>query len=449
MVVRPDMVNGHDLCHGGLIASLADSAFALACNSHGPVTVAAGFEVDFLEPGRLGQTLDADAREVSLRGRTGVYDVTVRADDTGGGRVPRPQPFAGSAHLTGPRREGTSRARRSALPWDGSVRAGRSVMKVRWLLSSLVALVLAAPLVLALGPASSGAERRVVRTHDAGARRRAGGPPRRRRPGRLRVQGRPARDSVQVGYVDRLFADGSGRRVRVAGQALLRVRFERAQAHTDDGSSTAAPRRVAYALPNVMTAVRAGDFEARHDVRPRAGEADAGPRHDAAGAAAGGRRGRRRVRHRAAQGVVPRPGPVRREPGAVLRRGPSPGGPRRPRHGADGPPLRRPAGGGAVARPAPAALRRHRVRRPHGRGRHGRPAAHGPLPQRRCHGEHRGRGAADPQAAARPSTASSCATRPGARSTPTGRATRPPPASSPEPSGRRRGAHQAVEGQAW
>jgi hypothetical protein len=66
----------------------------------------------------------------------------------------------------------------------------------------------------------------------------------------------------QVDYVDRLFADGSGRRVRVAGQALLRVRFERAQAHTDDGSPTAAPRRVAYALPNVMTAVRAGDFEA-------------------------------------------------------------------------------------------------------------------------------------------------------------------------------------------
>jgi len=82
MVVRPDMVNGHDLCHGGLIASLADSAFALACNSHGPVTVAAGFEVDFLEPARLGQVLDADAREVALRGRSGLYDVTVRVGDT-------------------------------------------------------------------------------------------------------------------------------------------------------------------------------------------------------------------------------------------------------------------------------------------------------------------------------------------------------------------------------
>jgi acyl-CoA thioesterase len=85
--VRPDMVNGHDLCHGGVIASLADSAFALACNSHGPVTVAAGFSIDFLAPGRLGQTLYADASEVSLRGRSGIYDVTVRADDPVAGEV--------------------------------------------------------------------------------------------------------------------------------------------------------------------------------------------------------------------------------------------------------------------------------------------------------------------------------------------------------------------------
>ena len=87
MVVRPDMVNGHGLCHGGIIASLADSAFALACNSHGPVTVASGFSIDFLVPGRLGQTLYADAREVSLRGRSGIYDVTVRADDPESGEV--------------------------------------------------------------------------------------------------------------------------------------------------------------------------------------------------------------------------------------------------------------------------------------------------------------------------------------------------------------------------
>jgi acyl-CoA thioesterase len=82
MEVRPDMVNGHDLCHGGLIATLADSAFAVACNSHGPVTVAAGFQVDFLEAGRLGDVLVADAREVVRRGRSGVYDVTVRRGDT-------------------------------------------------------------------------------------------------------------------------------------------------------------------------------------------------------------------------------------------------------------------------------------------------------------------------------------------------------------------------------
>ena len=87
MVVRADMVNGHDLCHGGLIATLADSTFALACNSHGHVTVAAGFTVDMLAPARLGQTLHAEAREVSLRGRSGIYDVTVRADDPDEGEV--------------------------------------------------------------------------------------------------------------------------------------------------------------------------------------------------------------------------------------------------------------------------------------------------------------------------------------------------------------------------
>ena len=81
MTVRPDMVNGHDLCHGGLIAALADSAFAFACNSHGTVTVAAGFDVVLLESARVGDRLVADAREVALRGRSGVYDVTVRCGE--------------------------------------------------------------------------------------------------------------------------------------------------------------------------------------------------------------------------------------------------------------------------------------------------------------------------------------------------------------------------------
>ncbi|MUL47161.1 hydroxyphenylacetyl-CoA thioesterase PaaI [Mycobacterium sp. CBMA293] len=82
MTVRPDMVNGWNLCHGGLIASLADSAFALACNSRGTVTVASGFEINFLESGRLGDLLVAEAHEVALRGRSGIYDVTVRNDST-------------------------------------------------------------------------------------------------------------------------------------------------------------------------------------------------------------------------------------------------------------------------------------------------------------------------------------------------------------------------------
>lgn len=83
MTVREDMVNGWDLCHGGLIAALADSAFALACNSHGGVVVAAGFDIIFLEPGRLGDELVATAQERSRRGRSGVYDVTVvRAADS-------------------------------------------------------------------------------------------------------------------------------------------------------------------------------------------------------------------------------------------------------------------------------------------------------------------------------------------------------------------------------
>ena len=82
MTVRADMVNGHDLAHGGLVATLADSAFAFACNSRGVDTVASGFEIDLLEPARLGDLLVAEAREVALRGRSGIYDVTVRRGDT-------------------------------------------------------------------------------------------------------------------------------------------------------------------------------------------------------------------------------------------------------------------------------------------------------------------------------------------------------------------------------
>lgn len=84
MTVREDMVNGWGVCHGGLVATLADSAFAVACNSRGQVTVAAGFDVELSEPCRLGDRLTARAREVLVRGRSGLYDVTVTREDPDG-----------------------------------------------------------------------------------------------------------------------------------------------------------------------------------------------------------------------------------------------------------------------------------------------------------------------------------------------------------------------------
>jgi acyl-CoA thioesterase len=82
MTVRPDMVNGWDLAHGGIVAALADSAFAFACNSRGTVTVAAGFDVTFLTSARCGDELVATAEERALDGRSGVYDVTVRTGES-------------------------------------------------------------------------------------------------------------------------------------------------------------------------------------------------------------------------------------------------------------------------------------------------------------------------------------------------------------------------------
>ena len=77
MAVREDMLNGHDICHGGLITTLADSSFAFACNSYNELTVASGFSVDLVAPARLGDVLTARCEEISKAGRTGVYDATV------------------------------------------------------------------------------------------------------------------------------------------------------------------------------------------------------------------------------------------------------------------------------------------------------------------------------------------------------------------------------------
>jgi acyl-CoA thioesterase len=78
MTVRPDMANGHGICHGGFVFSLADSAFAFACNSRNQRMVAAQAAISFLAPSHVGETLTAEAREVHLRGRGGIYDVSVR-----------------------------------------------------------------------------------------------------------------------------------------------------------------------------------------------------------------------------------------------------------------------------------------------------------------------------------------------------------------------------------
>jgi acyl-CoA thioesterase len=81
MTVREDMVNGHAIGHGGLTFSLADSAFAFACNSYNRSTVAHACEIRFTAPTRLGDVLTAEAVERSREGRDGVYDVTVRSGD--------------------------------------------------------------------------------------------------------------------------------------------------------------------------------------------------------------------------------------------------------------------------------------------------------------------------------------------------------------------------------
>jgi acyl-CoA thioesterase len=77
MVVRSDMVNGHGLCHGGMIFSLADSTFAFACNSENHSSVAAAGQIDFLAPAKLNDELTATATVIHQGKRKGLYDVTV------------------------------------------------------------------------------------------------------------------------------------------------------------------------------------------------------------------------------------------------------------------------------------------------------------------------------------------------------------------------------------
>jgi acyl-CoA thioesterase len=79
MTVRPDMVNGYGMCHGGIVFAFADSAFAFACNSHGDPMLAAGASIEFLAPTPSGERLTATATEVARSARHGIYDVAVTA----------------------------------------------------------------------------------------------------------------------------------------------------------------------------------------------------------------------------------------------------------------------------------------------------------------------------------------------------------------------------------
>lgn len=105
MTVTEHMVNGHDLCHGGYVFLLADTAFAFACNTYDQVTVAATADVVFVRPAVRGQRLVAEAAERVRHGRSGVYDVTVRTSDgsvvaefRGGSRALGRPILTGTAH---------------------------------------------------------------------------------------------------------------------------------------------------------------------------------------------------------------------------------------------------------------------------------------------------------------------------------------------------------------
>ena len=82
MTVKPDMVNGQRIAHGGFIFTLADSALAFACNTYNERAVAAQGSITFIRPGKLGDRLVATAREISRNGRSGIYDVRVTVGDT-------------------------------------------------------------------------------------------------------------------------------------------------------------------------------------------------------------------------------------------------------------------------------------------------------------------------------------------------------------------------------
>lgn len=98
MTVRADMVNGHGMCHGGIVFALADSAFAVACNTYNEVTVAAAASIDFLASARVNDELTAEACELWRSKRSGIYEISVANQ-----RGETVALFRGRSHCTGGR----------------------------------------------------------------------------------------------------------------------------------------------------------------------------------------------------------------------------------------------------------------------------------------------------------------------------------------------------------
>ncbi len=111
MTVRAEMLNGHAICHGGFIFTLADSAFAYACNSYNQVTVASGCAIDFLAPAREGDVLTAVGRELSASGRTGVYDIEVTNQRAEKVALLRGKSYRIKGHVVSTDREGAAGSR--------------------------------------------------------------------------------------------------------------------------------------------------------------------------------------------------------------------------------------------------------------------------------------------------------------------------------------------------
>ena len=93
--IRAEMLNGHNVCHGGYLFTLADTAFAYACNTHNKVTFAAGASIEFLRPARFGDRIIATATEIHRGGRTGFYDVLLKNQDSENVAI-----FRGRSHST-------------------------------------------------------------------------------------------------------------------------------------------------------------------------------------------------------------------------------------------------------------------------------------------------------------------------------------------------------------